>query len=91
MYTQCSIRYFLRGPVIIIQRYHLDVLFFIFIIFQVLAGVVLGVDGVIPGVLLSSDELNDSQLCTGLGGACNVFCGVTGSGSNELCLMLETW
>ena len=44
-----------------------------------------------PGVLSSSDELNDSHLCTGLGGACNMFCGVTGSGSNEACLMLETW
>ena len=42
-------------------------------------------------VLLSSDELNDSHLCTGLGGACNVFHGVTVSGLNEACLMLETW
>ena len=39
----------------------------------------------------SSDELNNSHLHTGLGGACNVFHGVTGSGLNETCLMLETW
>ena len=44
-----------------------------------------------PGVLSSSDELNNSNLLTGLGGACYVFCGVTGSGSNEACLMLEKW
>ena len=44
-----------------------------------------------PGVLSSSDELNDSYLCTGLGGACNVFHGMSGSGLNEACLMLETW
>ena len=44
-----------------------------------------------PGVLLSSDELNDSHLHTGLGGACNVFCGMAGLGSNKACLMLETW
>ena len=42
-------------------------------------------------MLSSSDELNDSHLHTGLGGTCNMFCGVTGSGLNEACLMLETW
>ena len=42
-------------------------------------------------MLLSSDELNDSCLHTALGGACNVFCGVTGSGLDEACSMLETW
>ena len=44
-----------------------------------------------PGVLSASDELNDSHLHTGLGGVCNVFCGVTGSRLIEACLMLETW
>ena len=43
------------------------------------------------GVLSTSDELNDSHLCTGLGGVCNVFYGVTGLGSNEACSMLKTW
>ena len=43
------------------------------------------------GVLSSSGELNDSCLHTGLGGACSMFHGVTGLGSNEACLMLETW
>ena len=56
-----------------------------------LAGVALGVDGVSPGVLSSSVELKDSSLHTGLGGGLDVFCGVTGSGLNEACLMLETW
>ena len=32
--------------------------------------VAVGVDGVTPGVLSSSDELNDSYLHIGLGGAC---------------------
>ena len=36
-------------------------------------------------------ELNDSHLCTGLGGVCGIFHGVTGAGSNEACSMLETW
>ena len=44
-----------------------------------------------PGVLSASDELNDSHLCTSPGGVCNMFCDVTGSGSNEACSMLETW
>ena len=44
-----------------------------------------------PWVLLSSAELNDSHLHTGLGGVCNVFCGVAGLGLNKACLMLETW
>ena len=44
-----------------------------------------------PGVLSSSVELNYSHLCTGLGGVHNMFCGVTGSGLNETCLILETW
>ena len=56
-----------------------------------LAGVALGVGGVSPGVLSSSVELNDSCLHTGLGGVCDMFHGVTGSGLNEACLMLETW
>ena len=56
-----------------------------------LAEVALGVGGVSPGVLLSSAELNDSHLCIGLGGVCDMFHGVTGSGLNEACLMLETW
>ena len=43
------------------------------------------------GVILSSDELNDSHLHTDLGGSCNMFRGVTGSGSNKVCSMLETW
>ena len=46
--------------------------------------------GVLAAVL-SSVELNDSCLCTGLGGVCGVFHGVTGAGSNEACSMLETW
>ena len=46
--------------------------------------------GVLPGVL-SSVELNDSHLHTGLGGVCGVFLGVTGAGLNEVCSMLETW
>ena len=50
-----------------------------------LAGVALGVCGV-----LSSVKLNDSHLHTGLGGFCGVFHGVTGFGSNEACSMLET-
>ena len=58
---------------------------------RVLAGVALEVGGVIPWVLSSSDELNDSHLHTGLGGVHNVFCGVTGLGSNEAHLMLGTW
>ena len=52
----------------------------------VLAGVVLGVCAVVL-----SGELNDSHLCTGLGGVCGIFCGVTGAGSNEVCSMLKTW
>ena len=44
-----------------------------------------------PGVLSSSDELSNSHLHTGLGRVCNEFCGVTGSGLNKACLMLETW
>ena len=57
----------------------------------VFAGVALGFGEVTSGVASSSGELNDSHLCTGLGGACNMFHGVTGSGSNEASLMLETW
>ena len=45
----------------------------------------------VPRVLSSSDELNKSHLHTGLSGACNVFHGVNGSGSNEACSMLERW
>ena len=45
--------------------------------------------GVLAGVL-SSVELNDSCLHTGLGGVCGVFHGVTNAGSNEACSMLET-
>ena len=56
-----------------------------------LAGVALGVCGVLAGLLLSSVELNESHPCTGLGGFCGMFCGVTGSGLNEVCSMLETW
>ena len=56
-----------------------------------LDGVALGVCGVLAGVLLSSVELNDSHLHTGLGGVCGMFCGVTGSRSNEACSVLETW
>ena len=41
--------------------------------------------------MLSSVELNDSHPCTGLGGVCGIFHGVTGSGSNKACSMLETW
>ena len=73
---------------IIIQRYNFKVLF----LFSsseysgVLAGVAVGVHGV-----LSSVELNDSHLHTGLGGVCGMFCGVTGSGLNKACSMLETW
>ena len=52
----------------------------------VLAEVAIGVCGV-----LSSVELNDSHLHTGLGGVCGVFHGVTGSGLNEACSVLETW
>ena len=51
-----------------------------------LDGVDLGVCGV-----LSSVELNDSHMCTGQGGVCGTFCGVTGSGLNEACSMLGTW
>ena len=51
-----------------------------------LAGVALGVCGV-----LSSVELNESHLHTALGGVCSMFHGVTGSGSNEACSMLKTW
>ena len=56
-----------------------------------LAGVALGVGGVSPGVLSSSVELNNSCLHTGLDGLCDMFRGVTGSGSNKACLMLETF
>ena len=56
-----------------------------------LVGVALGVGGVVAGVLLSSVELNDSHLCTGLGGVHGMFHGLTGSGLNEACSMLETW
>ena len=56
-----------------------------------LTEVALGVCGVLPGVLLSSVELNHSHLHTGLGGVCGVFHSVTGSGLNEACSMLETW
>ena len=51
-----------------------------------LAGVVLGVC-----VVVLSGELNASHLHTGLGGVSGIFCGVTGSGLNEACSMLETW
>ena len=57
----------------------------------VFAGVVLRFGEVTSGVASSSDGINNSPLCTGLGGACNVFHGVSGSGSNEVCSMLETW
>ena len=56
-----------------------------------LAGVALGVCGVLAGVLLSSVELNDSHLCTGLDGVCGMFHGVAGSGLNKACSVLETW
>ena len=56
-----------------------------------LAGVALEVGGVLAGVLLSSVELNDSHLHTGLGGVHGMFHGVTGSGSNKACSMLKTW
>ena len=56
----------------------------------VLAGVALGVGGVLAGVLSSSDELNESHLYTGLDGVCGMFHGVTGSGLKEACSMLET-
>ena len=46
--------------------------------------------GVLARVLLSA-ELSDSHLCTGLGGVCGVFLGVTGAGLNKVCSMLETW
>ena len=93
MYTQCSIKYFLSGPMIIIQGYCLEVLFISLSsrYSRVLAGVALGVGRVSPGVLSSSVKLNDSHLHTGLGRVCNMFHGVVGSGSNEACLMLETW
>ena len=57
----------------------------------VLAGVALGVCGVLAGVLSSSVELNESCLHTGLCGVHGMFHGVAGSGSNEACSMLETW
>ena len=41
--------------------------------------------------VLSSVELNDSHLHTGLGGVCSVLHGVTGAGLNEVCSILETW
>ena len=41
--------------------------------------------------VLSSVELNDSHLCTGLGRVCGVLHGVTGAGLNEALSMLETW
>ena len=44
-----------------------------------------------PGVLLSSDGLNNSHLHTGLVGVCSVFHGVTGMGLKKACLILETW
>ena len=56
-----------------------------------LAGVALGVCGVLAGVLSSSVKLNESHLHTGLGGVYGMFCGVTGSGLNKACSMLETW
>ena len=56
-----------------------------------LAGVALGVGGVLAGVLSSSVELNESHLCTSLGGVGGVFYGVNGSGLNEACSILETW
>ena len=56
-----------------------------------LAGVALGVCGVLAGVLLSSVELNDSHLHSGLGGVCGMIHGVTGSGLNKACSVLETW
>ena len=55
-----------------------------------LAGVALGACGVLAAVLLSSVELNDSHLHIGLGGVYGMFHGVTGSGLNEACSMLET-
>ena len=55
-----------------------------------LAGVALGVGGVLAGVL-SSVELNDSHLHTGLDGVHGMFHGVTRSGLNKACSMLETW
>ena len=39
--------------------------------------------------MLSSVELNDNHLHTGLSGVCGVFHGVTGTGLNETCSMLE--
>ena len=54
-----------------------------------LARVDLGVGRVLAGVL-SSVELNESCLHTGLGGVHGMFCGVTGFGLNEVCSMLET-
>ena len=60
-----------------------------------LAGVALGVGGVLAGVLSSSVELNYSHLHTGLGGVRGMFCGMNGSGSNEACFiagnMVDSW
>ena len=39
--------------------------------------------------VLSSAELNDTHLHTGLDGVCGVLHCVTGSGLNEACSMLE--
>ena len=42
-------------------------------------------------VSLSLVELNISHLCTSLGGILEVLHGMTRSGSNEACSMLDTW
>ena len=97
MYTQCSIRYFLQWSNDHHPGYHLEVLFFLHPsrYSRVLVGVALGVGGVSPGVLSSSDELNDSHLHTGLGGVHNMFCGVTGSGIERSMFnagnMVDSW
>ena len=52
------------------------------------AGVALGAGGVISEVSLSSEGLNVS---TGLGVVQNVLHGVTRSGLNKACSMLDTW
>ena len=39
---------------------------------------------------MSSGELNESHLHTGLGGVCGALLGITGSGLKEACSKLET-
>ena len=86
MNTKCPYGYLLRGPVLAIQGYCLEILF-LFILWEIhgIGWCWSGVGGVSVG------ELNESHWHTSLGGVCSGCCGVAGSGLKEACSRVETW